>query len=184
MILIDETYFVGNITLPNLSTLPPVPAASGVALAIQTVGENNLDAYINIYVPKYLILLFGRKLASKLLEELEGSNPDQIWLDIKDQLLITTGSYKASPLANYVYYWVRRNGESKTTQGGEADPTFGFATNTANRRKIVTAWGDMVDMTRDIDAWYCANRDTYKEYACCRGRDICDITTYINEFGL
>jgi hypothetical protein len=184
MILIDGTYFVGELALPNI----PVSGGedlSGTALALQTVGENNLDVFIDKYVIDYLIRLLGRELAHKFLEEISKPSPDQIWLDIKNQLLITIGLYKMSPLANYVYFMVMRDAVTKTTQGGESDPDFDFAENASNRYKYVNAWNGMTDMTAPIVMWLCENADTYRSYAGrCVGKNVSSIVQKINKYDI
>jgi hypothetical protein len=182
MILIDETYFTGELKLPNL---PVNGAVSGVALALQTVGENNLDVFVDKYVTDYLVRLFGRELALRFLEEIAKPLPSQIWVDVQDQLLMEFGAYKASPLANYVYFMVNRDAVTKTTQAGEADPDFDYAENVSNRRKFSRAWNEMARMTVRVFLWFCAHEEAYRDYAGdYSGREVHSIATYINDFGI
>jgi hypothetical protein len=184
MILIDGTYFIGELSLPNLPVTGGV-AESGTALALQTAGENNLDVFIERYVTDYLVRLMGSELAHKFLQEIDRPSPDQIWLDIKNQLLTHFGSHKASPLANYVYFMVMRDATTKTTQGGEADPDFDFAQNVSNRYKYVNAWNWMADMTAHIERWLRENADTYREYAGrCTGKNVLSIICKIDKYDL
>ena len=182
MILINSSYFVGELSLPNIQTTNTV---SGVKHALQTVGENNLDVFVNKYVIDYLVRLFGRELAQKFVYEIAQTSPDQIWIDIKDQLLYEIGSLKMSPLANYVYFMLMSDATTKTTQAGEVEPKHDFAHNASVRHKLVAAWNDMVKMTADILVWYRENLDNYKDY---RGksfrRNSNSLTRYINEFGI
>jgi hypothetical protein len=183
MLLIDETYFTGELSLPNISVNGDV--SSGFALALRTVGENNLGVFVDRYVTDYLIRLFGRELAQKFLEEIEKPLPGQIWLDLKAQLLVSYGSYKASPLANYVYYWVMRDARTKTTMAGEADPDFDNAGNANNGNKMVKAWNDMVNMTFDVHNWFCRNMEHYESYIGNHtGRKVCSLTQSTNMFGI
>jgi hypothetical protein len=100
MILIDGTYFTGGLSLPNTMLSPVGGATVGVAAALLTVGENNLEWFVDKYVPEYLTLLLGREMAMTFIDEIAQPLPAQIWLDMKDQLLTVQGSYKASPAAN------------------------------------------------------------------------------------
>ena len=185
MILIDRTYFVGELSLPNIPATTGGGASGGVAMALQTVGENNLDVFVDKYVIDYLIRLLGKELAQAFLEEIEKPTPDQIWTDLKSQLLIKFGSYNRSPLANYVYFMVSRDAVTKTTTGGEADPEFDFAKNVSNNNKLIKAWNDMADMTIPIKRWICEYADDYKDFmGCSSGRNICSIIQRINEFGI
>jgi hypothetical protein len=185
MILIDGTYFTGELSLPNIPTLGVADASDGVALALQTVGEDSLDVFVDRYVTEYLVLLFGRELTLVFLEEMGKQVPDGIWLDLKNRLLTGAGSYRASPLANYVYYWVMRDACTKTTQAGEADPDFDNAENVSSGRKLVKAWNDMVEMTFDVYNWFCRNVEHYEAYMGCHtGRKVCRLTRSINTFNL
>jgi len=185
MILIDKSYFIGELSLPNIQVSIKEAAADGVALALQTVGENDLDVFINKYVLDYLTRLLGRELTVKFLQEIETETPSEIWVNLRDKLLINTGTYKASPIANYVYYWVMRDARTKTTQGGEADPNFDFADNVNNQYKLVKAWNDMSEMTVSFYKWFCKNNQVYREYTGCNtDRNICSITQHINTFGI
>lgn len=185
MILIDKTYFQGELSLPNIPVSSSDQMSTGVALALQTVGEKDLNIFVNKYVIDYLIRLFGRELTERFLTEIDTTTPDEIWSNLKKQLLIEIGPYKASPLANYVYYWLMRDARTKTTQAGEADPDFDNAENVNNNYKLVKAWNDMVNMTRDINDWFCKNIQDYEAYTGCNtGRKVCSITQHINTFGI
>jgi hypothetical protein len=182
MILIDDTYFIGELRLPNL---PFNGAVSGVSLAVQTVGESNLDVFVDKYVTDYLVRLFGREFALRFLEEIGKPQPGQIWIDVRDQLLQRYGSYRASPLANYVYFMVNRDAVTKTTQAGEADPDFDYAENVSNRRKFARAWNEMVGMTVSVYEWFCEHAETYLDYTGSHhGRNLYSISTCINDFGI
>lgn len=185
MILIDKTYFEGELSLPNIPTSSVDIASDGVAKALQSVGENNLGVFCNKYIVEYLCLLFGCELAETFLAEIVKDEPDDVWSNLKKQLLIEIGPYKASPLANYVYYWVMRDARTKTTQAGEADPKFDNAENVNNNQKMVKAWNDMVKMTCVIKKWFCQNYESYETYIGCQtGRNVCSITQCINTYGI
>ncbi|MDR1562261.1 MAG: hypothetical protein LBS54_04130 [Dysgonamonadaceae bacterium] len=166
MILLDNSYFVGELSLPNIPvTSPEVQEISGVAAVLQAVGEKNLNWFGDKYVVDFLVHLFGWKLATKFLTEIQKPEPDEIWVDLKSHLLLEFGSVKKSPIANYVYFWIMRDAMTKTTIAGEADERFNNADNVNARRKFVKAWNDMVDMLGGFVSWYYQNTDTYREYA-------------------
>jgi hypothetical protein len=166
MILLDKSYFVGELSLPNIPvTAPEVPETSGVAAVLQAVGEKNLNWFGDKYVVDFLVQLFGRKLTTKFITEIEKPDADEIWVDLKNHLLLEFGSVKKSPIANYVYFWMMRDAMTKTTVAGEADERFNNADNVNARRKFVKAWNDMVDMLGDFVFWYYQNAGTYREYA-------------------
>ena len=177
---------MGELSLPNISaTIPAEDALDVLVYALQTVGEKNLETFIDKYAVDYLVRLFGVELTQTFLAELEKSSPAQIWLDLKDKLLLQAGSYKSLPIANYVYYWLMRDARTKTTMAGEADPDFDHATNANDRYKLVKAWNDMADMTLRVQQWFYRNIAHYREYLGEHtGRKSHTITTPINTFGI
>ena len=183
MVLIDETYFTGELSLPNIPV--STPSSDGVALAIQTVGEKGLDIFVDKYVVDFLIRLFGRELTKAFLSGLEEETPLEIWINLKGLLLTRAGSYKASPLAGYVYYWLMRDARTKTTQAGESDPNFDNAENVNNCYKMVKAWNDMASMALGVHKWFCQHAREYERYTgSYQGRNVCSITQTINTFGI
>ena len=183
MVLIDETYFTGELSLPNIPVSKP--EADGVALALQTAGEKSLDIFVDKYVIDFLIRLFGRELTKSFLSGLEEETPLEIWINLKGQLLMQAGSCKLSPLSGYVYYWLMRDARTKTTQAGESDPNFDNAENVNNCYKMVKAWNDMAGMTLEVHKWFCHHIREYEGYTgSYQGRNICSITQTINTFGI
>jgi len=70
MFIIDETYFTGEISIPNLPTsrIGETFADFGMAKMMQTVGENNLLVFVDSKTTEYLRIFFGEAFASKLEE--------------------------------------------------------------------------------------------------------------------
>jgi len=70
MFIIDETYFTGEISLPNLPTsrIGETFADFGMAKMMQTVGENNLLVFVDEKTTEYLRIFFGETFANKLQE--------------------------------------------------------------------------------------------------------------------
>lgn len=185
MLLIDKTYFKGELSLPNIPIMISDEINYGVKEALQSVGEKDLNTFVDKYVTDYLIRLFGRELTEKFLSEIITEIPAEIWDNLKKQLLIEIGPYKASPLANYVYYWLMRDARTKTTQAGESDSNFDNAENVNNNYKLVKAWNDMANMTCTINKWFCKNIQYYEEYmGCYTDRNVYSITQNINTFGI
>jgi hypothetical protein len=184
MLIIDSTYFKGNLSLPNIPVLENT-ADSGVALAIQTVGEKNINVFVDKYVVGYLIQLFGRELTLSFIAGLEEDPIPGIWENLREQLLIKTHSHKASPLANYVYYWLMRDAITKTTQSGELRPKPDDAQIAEIKLKLVTAWSEMVDMTVQILDWFFANKNDYEDYVGrASGADVNNLITPINTMNI
>lgn len=68
MYIIDETYFTGEISIPYLPTSRDAgrTAYYGMALAVQTSGENDLYTFINEKTAEYLRSMFGDRLGTEL----------------------------------------------------------------------------------------------------------------------
>jgi hypothetical protein len=196
MILIDETYFIGELSLPMLPVRVCVnndddndeeeDSEREWKNVIQTVKENELETFVDEYVPKYLIKLFGIQFTQTFLEEISKENPDKIWVNLKNQLLLKFGSYKASPLACYVYYWLMRDARSTTTIVGEAQPKFDNANNANIGIKLIKAWNNMTNMTKNVVNYvFCLHYSDYEPYLKdCKCVDHVDLTTKINAFNL
>ena len=78
MLLIDDTYFIGEISVPNLpsSRMADEFAYFGSARMTQTAGENNLLTFIDNKVTEYLVSMFGEELTDTLIQE---------WYDYKQE---------------------------------------------------------------------------------------------------
>ena len=161
--IIDHTYFKGELYLPNLKLNDSVGHASN---ALQTVGENDLSWYMEKYEREFLIRLLGTSLYKSFIDGLNEATPLRIWLDLRDAMTIQTDNYKLSPIANYVYFFVSRRGRTQTGIQGESRGTMSYAEIAEDSDKLTKAWNDMCDM---ITSFYCdflnVNWDNYKSYS-------------------
>lgn len=68
MFFIDETYFKGELTIPQLPTsyIGEDEATYGTALMIQTSAENNLYNFIDTKTIEWLTYMYGEQLAQEL----------------------------------------------------------------------------------------------------------------------
>lgn len=85
MLIIDETYFRAEIRIPQLpvSMTGENPAYYGMAMAIQTTGQNELYDFINDKVTEYLYKAFGRELSNDLINQYIN------WKENKDPYSVT-----------------------------------------------------------------------------------------------
>ena len=69
MLLLDNTYFVGELRIPQLPTsrVGEEWADFGTAKMIQATAENELLTFIDLYVHEYLVKLLGTELAEDLI---------------------------------------------------------------------------------------------------------------------
>lgn len=177
MIVIDPTYFEGEIYLPMLQN------CSGYSESIQTLNTQRLEWFINKYEYVYLVKLLGKSLTEKFISEIKNNSPDQMWVDIKNHLIFQNDSFKASPIANYCYYRVIRNSSSITSMKGEERAKSDYSDSVSANPKLINAYNNMCAMTLSFLNWF--NPDTYKEYMTnLSGMDLCEITEMINSFNI
>lgn len=176
--ILTNTYFQGELSLPNLSIKSE--AVGHASTAMQTIGENNLDWFIDRYEKEFLDKLLGSTLSNNFINGLSEPTVNQIWIDMKNAIY-KDGKY--SPAANYVYYWVKRDGRTQSSVDGEKIGTQNYSEIAKDADKLVKAWNSMCVM---VINFYCEfldpHWDVYKEYA---GNDIrFNNFNKINPFGI
>jgi hypothetical protein len=163
MIVLDNTYFQGELYLAGLSKGSD---SVGVARQVQAANENSLDWFINKYEIDFLNKLLGKKLAASFISGLAKSPVDPIWDAMKNALIDVSGKFKYSPIANYVYYYISTTGRTQTTMKGEVIQKQDHAENVDNSDKLISVWNDMYDKVNDFyDYFLFPNRDKYNEYS-------------------
>lgn len=139
MILLDRTYFQGDLTLPSVSQ----SEREGLGAAMQMIGENDLNYFLARYEPECLKKILGETLYKAFIAGLTEEPLINKWSDLFDALFRHEGLFSFSPVANYVYYYVMRDHRSKTTQKGEVIEDASFSTNRNNEFKMINLWNDM-----------------------------------------
>lgn len=140
MIILDNTYFQGELYLPNLKK---TSSTVGVAAMLQAVGENTLEWFIDKYELEFLYQILGRKLTESFVKGLKEDPQDEIWINLKKALVVESESFKYSPIANYVFFFISRRGRTQTTINGEVKGTQSFAENVDDSDKLSKVWNDM-----------------------------------------
>lgn len=178
MVLLDATYFKGNLSLPNIS----YNDREGLGKLLQTVGENNLNYFIEKYEPECLRLMLGSALYESFIN---GLNEDPIadkWILLRDALFRKEDKYSFSPVANYVYFKVKKDSRTKTTASGEKLEDSSFTKNVSDEYKLVDVWNEMCSQVRDL--WKNFLKDNYSDYEeYLKGFEPCGFG-YINGFGI
>jgi hypothetical protein len=272
MFLNLDTYFTGAISLPQLpvSRMGEEMESYGMAKMIQSVGETNLETYIDEKAAEYLRFMFGDDLCNDILSSwfdyildtdevetdiliIDDSTEKNVWIeseinfdllfskltsnlcapttderfglirriefvkdnvklkfkirsnntysyyvsgDIVDPITIKevhhisipeekickvlnvvlsyTGNQKTSPVANYVWYHITKDGNNNTTSMGEADLNFSRATSAYEadkflktvtlRNKLITTWNNMVQMNKGVVTFIYAHKDVFTGY--------------------
>lgn len=158
--LIDSTYFIGQLNIPNKDQLP-----------IQAL----LNEVIEQREPEYLQGLLGYGFYKEIKEAEESSVYDQKWVDLFEGVEYTVdgklrkwqGLAKAnqiSPIACYVYLHYLNKTETITTGVGEVradaeNASIGWAV-----RKKVEAWNKMVDINHALICYLEARSNVYGEF--------------------
>jgi hypothetical protein len=156
MSLIDETYFIGELNIPNTDR----PAVSEALTNMISIREKEL-----------LTDLLGYDMYKLFL----ASPTDPRWADLKNGKEYTVNGRlhkweglieenTQSLIANYVYYWWIRNEVSKTSGIGEVRPVSENAVNASPADKMVKAWNQMSDKIRRLFHFLYNNADTYPEW--------------------
>lgn len=180
--IIDKSYFIGEINIPNTDKT--------------AIGEL-VDKFIEKYEPKFLDETLGYNLAKAFRAGLDEYTVDQKWTDLLEGVEYVdannktrywvgfiTESFPKSPIANYVYYWFIRNNHTQTATMGEVKSQNENAVNVSPTLKMVQAWNE-------ISAWVCelvdylnAKETDYPEW---ENQDVwCMLKKFhpINEFGI
>lgn len=93
---------------------------------------------------------------------------------LPDPATVLPDQTKESPIANYVYYWIRRNNATQTSGSGEKIMQQDNATNESPIQKQTDAWNEMVDQCKVCREYLLSNVDLYPQYK--------DPYTLINRF--
>lgn len=179
--ILDNTYFQGELSLPNLKINSE--AVGHAATSMQVIGENNLYWFIDKYERIFLECLLGVKLAKSFTDGLQEDPVNTIWIQLRDSLYTKGLRFSYSPVANYVYYWARRDGRTQTAVHGEKVGTQDYAQIVHDDDKMVKAWNEMCVL---VSKFYCEflrpNWNAYKGYS--DGCISCNCFEPINSFGI
>lgn len=150
--LINQTYFVGEILVPNLTGVGPIPAGN----------VEELNRFISKYEPEFLDEVLGPDLSTEFQTGISAATPEQRWVDLKIRLVNET--HKLSPIAGYVYYHYFRDRLSTSSGLGEIESTAENANVVLNTDKMARAYNDAVRKGRAVFNWVVENAETYPEF--------------------
>lgn len=159
--IIDYTYFVGDINLPQGGS---------------SDGQAYIDRFITIYETEFLQMVLGYDLWKAFTDGLAAGSPDQKWIDLRDGKQFADLSLQnkkwigfkntnlVSPIANYVYCKIMEDMQTHTTSIGEAQNAAENAVIVSASHKIVNAWNRMVEMNLVLKDFLDANLTTYTDW--------------------
>lgn len=164
MYLIDQTYFIKELSIPNLNEM-----------------DSDTLATLNIDIDKYVRELLQNTLGYSLFKDLDNNITDgaldegapQKWIDLVDGaeytkdskiynwkgLKFEEGNYKGSLLAKYVYYYWLKDSVSLLTGTGEKSITATNAAAVNSNQRLVSVWNDFVnDYQGDLSGNFYTNQ--------------------------
>lgn len=150
--LIDKTYFVGDIMLPDKKL---------------TGDLANIDVYIAKYEPEILLKMLGYDLYKPLQAQIDSGSPyDAPWADFIEGAEYTVGDYtvkwnglvntqKDSLIAYYIYFFYMKDLVSSTTGVGEVLNNAENSDRMSPANKQANAWNRHLDLYgRTTDGLY------------------------------
>jgi hypothetical protein len=152
--LIDSTYFVGEILLPNLTGSVPENQAN----------VNEVTRFIAKYEPEYLEAVLGAELYEAFVTGLavDPGPIEQKWIGLRAKLIDSAN--KVSQVADYVYSCIVNYRMTATTGLGEVESTADNSNIALNTDKMIQAYNNSVRKGRTIREWLVENAITYPEY--------------------
>lgn len=159
--LIDESYFVGELHIDGLVHSEGVPSRTMEAI------KNELIALARKYEKDYYDLIIGRSNAGlfmsflDLMEKDRGKATDKKWLDLAEMLIDKEGGRKESPIAYYIFFFYLRKNQLEVTPLGTVEADAKIA---PCNRKMIDVWNQMVYMNEYLSQWLFDRRGEYGGY--------------------
>jgi len=142
MSLIDNTYFVGEYKIGNLT--------SGTNPVV-TVKSADLAWFIAKYEKDLLIKIMGETMYDQFMAGLLEDPILDKWADLRDELRDATN--KVSPIAAYVWYAYRMDQLTQSGMFGETAANMENATLASSQRKMIDAWNFANSEAYDVAVW-------------------------------
>lgn len=141
MYIIDETYFIKELYVPNLNEMD-----SDTLTTLETA----VDRYVRQFLRDALGNVLFTELDSYITDGVLDAGAPQKWLDLVNGvddwkgLAFTEGTYKGSILAKYVYYFWLKDAVSNVTGTGEKVITATDALAVNSTQRLTNVWNDFV----------------------------------------
>lgn len=150
--LIDSTYFHGSLVIPN----------SGLSGFAGSAISERLNGFISVYEKHLLTALLGETLYFDLMEGLDADEPDDRWIDLKEQLVDEEA--RTSPIAAWVYYNFQRTMATISTGVGEMIPGVENGSHGDMNMKLAAAWNECRDGVVKVIGFLVDNYDVYEDW--------------------
>jgi hypothetical protein len=158
--LIDHTYFIGELNIPNTDRADV---------------QERLALMIKKYEGEFFLDLFGYEMYKNFAANL--SSPSGVWADLLNGVEYTYNSKPAKwrglknstdklcILANYVYYHFMRDSETQTAGMGEVKTKPENAVSISPAGKMARAWNEMSTWIGEMIQFLNTNRDSYSGWS-------------------
>ena len=162
----------------------PVAATTSTTIPTALVGK---DFVIYQRAIGKLIPDVDYSVSGSTLTLLSGQFGNNDWYTYKSATLAintSTGTSKASPIANFVYYWYMRNNHTQTASTGETKGKHENADTASIAVKLTRAWNEMSEWICELVNYLNAKKDDYTDWA---SQDVwCMLKKFrpINEFNI
>lgn len=157
--IIDYSYFIGKINLPQTGT---------------TDGRTDVEGFIQTHEPEYLQKVLGYDLWKAFTDGIAGSGAvDDRWNKLLQGAEFTYNSRnsvwpgfeaKPSPISQYVYYRQQEDAASDTVLAGTSTGATDNATRVSPLPKMIDAWNKMVELNILLWNFLYANKALYPEW--------------------
>lgn len=162
--IIDSTYFIREIKLPNLN---------------QSASLSELNSYIEKYEAEILKDLLGYQLYSDFITAIAEDEPDQKWVDLRDGAEFSfdfggktitrkwnglKNSDKVSLIAYYVWFFYHRKFMQRITETGIATSQ---SENSVGVSSVLLAshnWNMFLELYGEVPYWFDPYYSTYEHY--------------------
>lgn len=177
MTLIDTSYFIRELYIPNL-----LGSSEGdhMSNSLHATNQTSVEEFIDKYEYEFLIKLLGKEFADYILAK----RSEEEFATLLS--LIVNNERKISPIANYVFVmWSINNKTHETLSAGTIVGTTNYSKSVLEPIKERAAWNDMVGYVEIIREYLHKNRPLYLEYLGDElGQDIASLCRTWNSFGL
>ena len=155
--IVDDTYFVGQLTIAQLS---------------QAWVAEDFDTQRTILERNYLTAILGQQLAADFLAGIDVEPMEAKWSNLLNGVDGIWGGFKndlkTSPIANYIYYHYNLNLYSNSTGSGEVIPQNENSQRIFNYSKLCKVWNEMVDMNFKLQNYLNKSISTYPMASYCQ----------------
>lgn len=155
--LIDETFFTGELHIEGVISCTGVPSKTNEA------SNYELKSLIAQYELEFYRKILGYDNAKKFVGYIESGEGEEKWDNLKNMLVEQVGNRKVSPVAYYVFFFYLRKNQTQATPIGNVEESSSNKISPCNI-KMINAWNQMAYMNRYISDYLYDHRDDYGGY--------------------